>query len=85
MFKFLTRDFWHHLILAFILLLSFFAFRLASYSHLLQFLIGILTAIIYVFWGIIHHYLDRDLHFKNVIEYIFIALLGVVILGGMLL
>lgn len=80
-----NRDLWHHVLLAIILLGGYMVFRSVSYSRMLQFAVGCGTAILYVIWGIIHHYLDGDLYFKNMVEYIFIALLSVVILAGILL
>ncbi len=79
------RDFWHHLILIIVLTLGIILFYFFSFSRLFRFTIGFSLAVFYVLWGIIHHKLDGDLHFKNVVEYIFIALLAVVILGGMLI
>lgn len=79
------RDFWHHLILVLILAFSLSLFMYFSYSRVMQFFIGMVSAIAYVLWGFIHHKLDGDLHFKNMVEYIFIAVFSVVILGGMLL
>lgn len=85
MVKKLSYDFWHHLILMAVLSLALFVFWLVSYSHILQFVVGIIAALLYVVWGLLHHYLDGDLHSKNMIEYVFIAILAVVILGGILL
>ena len=51
----------------------------------MQFIIALLTALLYVGWGIVHHYLDRDLHYKSVVEYVLIALLGLVIITGILI
>ena len=33
----------------------------------------------YFLWGIIHHTLERDLHFRVVLEYLLISLLGLVV------
>ena len=79
------RDLWHHVLLAILLLGGYMVFRSVSYSRMLQFGAGVATAILYVIWGMIHHYLDGDLYVKNMVEYIFIALLSVVILAGILL
>lgn len=79
------RDIQHHLVLALLLLGALWVFAMVSYSKMLQFATGVVTALCYVAWGIIHHKLDGDLYFKNVVEYIFIALLSIVILGGIFL
>jgi len=43
-----------------------------------------LTAAFYVLWGIIHHYLEGDLHIRIVLEYIAISLLGFLILWSII-
>lgn len=42
-----------------------------------QLLIGIVTTLSYVGWGIIHHALHGDLHMKVVVEYAVIALIAI--------
>lgn len=79
------RHFWHHFILTMIIILGLCVFYLVSYSKLKQFATGVTMACLYVVWGITHHKLDGNLHLKNVIEYLFIAILSIVILGGILL
>ncbi|KKR50258.1 MAG: hypothetical protein UU81_C0009G0007 [Microgenomates group bacterium GW2011_GWC1_41_8] len=78
-------DLWHHTVLIFILTTALFAFLFFSPSKILQFTIGCIAALLYVGWGVLHHYIDGDLHFKNVIEYILFAVLGLVILTGILI
>lgn len=46
----------------------------------LQSIIILLTIIIYVAWGILHHYLSHELTLKIVVEYALIGLLGISIL-----
>jgi len=46
----------------------------------LQLLVGIVTSIAYVFWGIIHHAIQKDLHHKIVIEYVLIGAIAIVLL-----
>ncbi|MBI4130449.1 hypothetical protein HY468_03985 [Candidatus Roizmanbacteria bacterium] len=82
---FKDKDIGHHLVLLVIMLVLAVVFLTVSYSRLMQFTIGVIAAGLYVGWGIVHHTLEGDLHVKNVIEYVSIALLGVVILGGILL
>lgn len=43
----------------------------------LQLMIGIVTSIAYVAWGIIHHTILGDLHRKVVIEYVFIGSIAI--------
>lgn len=46
----------------------------------LQLLTGIITAVSYVAWGLIHHAIERDLHQKVVVEYILIGAIAIVLL-----
>jgi hypothetical protein len=78
-------DLWHHVALVLMLVSSMIAFLYVSPSKVMQLTIGSITAVMYVGWGIIHHYYDEDLHFKNIIEYVLIALLGYIILAGAIL
>jgi len=50
----------------------------------LQLLVGIITAVAYVLWGIIHHAIQKDLHQKIVIEYLLIGAIAIVLLVTML-
>lgn len=75
-------DLWHHIALVLLLTTSLFAFLLFADSKVMQFTVGSVAALLYVGWGALHHYLDGDLHFKNMIEYFLIAVLGLVILTG---
>lgn len=36
-------------------------------------------AFFYFLWGVVHHYLKKDLHFKVVLEYFLISLLGLMV------
>ncbi|PIS09500.1 hypothetical protein COT75_01185 [Candidatus Beckwithbacteria bacterium CG10_big_fil_rev_8_21_14_0_10_34_10] len=36
--------------------------------------------VFYFFWGIIHHWLEKDLHIKIVLEYLFVSLIALAIL-----
>lgn len=42
----------------------------------LQMEIVVLTALFYIVWGILHHFINHDLSMKIVIEYILIGALG---------
>lgn len=46
----------------------------------LRLMIGIVTSIAYVAWGIIHHVMQGDLHRKVVIEYVFIGGIAITLL-----
>lgn len=75
----------HYLILLTIIvggLGAFFSFR--AYP-MIQLLIGITTALFYVIWGIVHHFVDHDLSVKIVIEYLIVAIFAIVILWNILI
>lgn len=59
-------------------------FVIFSYDRSFQVLISIAVAVSYVVWGIIHHYLHKDLYLEVVIEYIIVAALGLVTLFSLL-
>lgn len=72
-------------IIHFIILLAIIAAGVTSFISVggntgLQFFIGLITAISYVVWGIIHHLLEGDLHKKIVVEYVLIAAIAVLLL-----
>lgn len=45
-----------------------------------QMVIGLLTTIAYVAWGIIHHAMQGDLHRSIVVEYALIGLIALIVL-----
>lgn len=74
-----------YLILLIILSLAALFFFLASGHRQLQFKIVVLASSLYVAWGVVYHFFDKTLYSKVVVEYIAVALLAIVILGGLLL
>lgn len=66
--------------LAFILMGGAVAYFYVQGYPNLQLLIGFVTAIAYVAWGIMHHVIQKDLHPKIVIEYIAIGLTAVLLI-----
>ncbi len=80
-----SHHLFHYIVLTLILiggLSAFFSFR--NYP-VIQLLIGIVMALSYVLWGIIHHYVDRDLSIKIVIEFVTIAVFVIIILWNVLI
>ncbi len=49
-----------------------------------QKIILVSTSLLYVFWGIIHHRQDGSLHRKVILEYVLYAILGSVLVLGLL-
>lgn len=74
----------HYLLLFLILLTGGWAFFF-YHDNLVKFKIAVLTSAAYFFWGIIHHLSERNLTFKVMVEYMLMALLSLVLLGGVLL
>lgn len=48
----------------------------------MQFLIIVITSILYFLWGVVHHWLEGDLHPKIVVEYLLISILAIFLLYG---
>lgn len=72
-------------ILHFIVLLLILAggtgmFFMAHGNTGLQLMIGVVTSVAYIAWGMIHHAMQGDLHRKVVIEYIFVGSIAIVLL-----
>lgn len=61
-----------------ILLAGFSGLILFSYDKSFQTAVALALVAGYTSWGIVHHYLHRDLHFEIVLEYLIIAVLGFV-------
>lgn len=74
----------HFVVLALLLAAGAGAFFLVSGSDSMQLFVGIITAIAYVTWGLLHHALQNDLHPKVVIEYVLVGVISVVLLIVML-
>lgn len=70
----------HFLILLLILGGGLAMFYYARGDAPLQLAIGMVTAVSYVAWGLVHHAMQRDLHKKIVIEYVLIGTLAVMLL-----
>ncbi|MBI3576766.1 hypothetical protein HY086_01870 [Candidatus Gottesmanbacteria bacterium] len=70
----------HFIFLLAILAVGIAAFFAAQGNSSLQFIIGLVTAVSYVVWGMIHHAMEGDLHKKIVIEYVLIAAIAVLLL-----
>lgn len=73
----------HYLVLCIILATGALLFFLGSGQPPLQLAVGILTAVSYVAWGIIHHVLSGDLHTKIVLEYMLIGGIAIVLIVTM--
>ena len=78
--KDLTRHLNHYLPLIGILVAGTFGFITFSFDKAFQIALAIASASGYVIWGIVHHHIHKDLHTSVIIEYLAIAIFGVVII-----
>ncbi len=70
----------HFIVLILILAGGMGMFFLAHGNTGFQLMIGVVTSIAYVVWGMIHHAMQGDLHRKVVIEYIFVGSIAIILL-----
>lgn len=70
----------HFIVLLLILASGVGMFLAARGNTGLQLMIGIVTSVAYVAWGMIHHTMVGDLHRKVVIEYVFIGGIAITLL-----
>ena len=78
--KRMTKHFVHYTSLIAIAVASLTAFMIFSYDRYSQSAVAIALASGYISWGVLHHYLHKDLYLSVVIEYLVIALLGLVVI-----
>ena len=85
MMKDFTKHLSHYVPLFGLLAAGFVAFWLFSYDRVFQIATVISTALAYVLWGIVHHYIHRDLNVSVIVEYLVIASLGLVVIFSLVL
>jgi Protein of unknown function (DUF5656) len=78
--KHFTKHLSHYTSLIGILLVGAYGLIIFNYDSALEIAIAVGLAGAYVAWGIIHHYLHRDLHASVVVEYLLIASLGLIVI-----
>jgi len=74
----------HFLVLIAILGAGVLTFIVVRPNTTIQLLVGVITAVAYVLWGLIHHTIQKDLHQKIVVEYLLIGAIAIVLLVTML-
>lgn len=74
----------HYISLMGLLLAGVFAFWFFSYDPYLQFGVGVALSCAYVTWGTVHHILHGNFHLSVLVEYLAVALLGLVIISSLL-
>jgi len=81
----ITKHSTHYSALAVVLGLGILGVVWFRYDAVMQMIIVVATAGGYVAWGLVHHYLLKDLNTEIVLEYIIIAVLVVSIFWAFLL
>lgn len=81
----LREHFGHYLALVFILAFGVGALIFFQRIPQMQIISLFLTTCFYVFWGIVHHYLEGDLHLRIVLEYAAVAILGFLIIWSIII
>lgn len=79
-----VRSIFDYLILTFIVSLAIALILFFNGNHYYQQLIIIGLSILYIVWGILHHLKEKTLHSKVVLEYVLFALLGCIVVIGLL-
>ena len=75
----------HYTILITILVIGFGSVVLFSANKQAQLILAIITSVLYVLWGFIHHYMEDDMSIKVVVEYVLIAVLSILIIFPVLM
>ena len=74
----------HYFSLFTILMIGFVVFIAFSNNPTFQSYVALATAAAYVTWGIVNHFIHKDLYASVVVEYIAVALLGLVIIFSLI-
>lgn len=75
----------HYAVLFGILLAGFAGLILFSYDKAFQVATALALVLSYASWGIVHHYLDKELRIETVVEYLVVAILGFVIIFSLII
>lgn len=84
MFEDIKLHFSHYLVLFVILLAGLTLFLLSSHESTLQLQIVGIVAFFYFLWGIVHHFLEKNLTWFIVLEYLGVAALSLIIIYSLL-
>lgn len=79
-----AKDLPHYLSLFGILWAGMLAFAVFSYDKVFQSAVAIAVSVAYIVWGVIHHFIHRDLYLQVVLEYVAVATLGLVVLFSLI-
>lgn len=70
------KDWKHYLILFFILTAGFLLFRIFNFNRQVQIWLTFAIAFIYLCWGIVYHWIKKELHLRIILEYLMVAALA---------
>jgi hypothetical protein len=74
----------HYLPLFVFLSLGLLVFWLFSYNRLFQFYLVLVVSVYYFCWGLLHHWIHKDLTIEVAIEYFAYAVFGVSVIFSIL-
>ena len=74
----------HYISLVGIFIAGLVGFYFYSYDQLFQIGIVVAMSLAYISWGIIHHTIHEDICFSIILEYIAVAILGVVMVFSLI-
>lgn len=80
----IARHLPHYASLFGILLVGALGFVFFSYDRVFQMGVALAVAISYVVWGAIHHAIHKDLYFAVIVEYLVVAILGLVMVFSLI-
>ena len=69
----------HYTPLVGILFAALMGFIFVSYNQSFRAAVIVAASVSYVSWGLIHHYIHKDLHLSVILEYVSIAILGLIV------
>jgi len=68
----------HYLPLLGIIVAGLVGFKIFYYDQVFRLAVIIATSFAYITWGIINHYIHQDLDLNVILEYVAIALIGII-------
>lgn len=84
MIKSTTKHIQHYAGLFGIFIFAILGFAVFSYDQAFQYALAFAVVVAYIVWGIVHHWLHKDLTASVVIEYVAIGILGLVVILGLI-
>lgn len=70
----------HYIVLFSILFGGGLVFYYVRLDSTMQLIVGVVTAIAYVLWGVIHHLIRKDFHVRIMVEYILMGAIAIIVL-----